>query len=182
MTDIYDRHRCVKSLERELELAADAVFGRTTAARRVQPLRRIVHRMFGAIPTARGSMRKSSAWQNQMECAHESTRSRHHQSDASTLASSEIREMPVDRGGNGPNVGAWCVLAVSSITASVGLLTAALLLVNKMLKRQPRLGRDMAEKIARQGCARGSCGSVPSMWRKRRDCFDGQKKPETALP
>lgn len=72
--------------------------------------------------------------------------------DASTLASSEIREMPIDRVaamGRMSELGAtfW------RLKRRPGLYLAnrvALLLVNKMLKRQPRLGRDMADKIARQ--------------------------------
>ncbi len=72
--------------------------------------------------------------------------------DASTLASSEIREMPVDRVaamGRMSELGAafWRI----KYHGERGLANrVALLLVNKMLKRQPRLGRDMAEKIARQ--------------------------------
>lgn len=72
--------------------------------------------------------------------------------DASTLASSEIREMPIDRVatmGRMSELGAafWRLKGHDERNLANRV---ALLLANKMLKRQPRLGRNMAEKIARQ--------------------------------
>lgn len=72
--------------------------------------------------------------------------------DASTLEGCEFREMPIDRVaamGRMSELGA--ALWRLKYHAERNLANrVALLLVNKMLKRQPRLGRDMAEKIARQ--------------------------------